>query len=112
MKKIIITLAVAAATLLAVPATLNATVASVPGIEKKAAKTETVTYKTSMHCAKCEKKICDNVAFESGVKNLKTNLDQKTVTVTYDPAKTDKEKIAKAIKKLGYTAEEVKPASK
>lgn len=112
MKKVIISLAIAACTLFGASAVCSAAVSSAPAAEKAAAKTETVTFKTSMHCAKCEKKVSENIGFEKGVKDLKTNLDQKTVTVTFDPSKTNKEKIAAAIKKLGYTAEEVKPENK
>ena len=44
--------------------------------------------------------------------DLKVSLDEKTVTVTYDPAKTDEATLQKAIEKLGYTAEKVKPDDK
>ena len=68
---------------------------------KKAA-TKTVTFNVSMHCKNCVKKINDNVAFEKGVKDLSVSLDQKTVTVTYDPARTDVAKRKAALEKLGY----------
>ena len=68
---------------------------------KKAA-TKTVTFNVSMHCKNCVKKINDNVAFEKGVKDLSVSLDQKTVTVTYDPARTDVAKLKAALEKLWY----------
>ena len=34
-------------------------------------------------------------------------LDQKTVTITYNPAKTNEATLQKAIEKLGYSAEKV-----
>lgn len=68
---------------------------------------KTVTFKTSIHCMSCVKKINDNISFEKGVKDLKVSLDDKSVTVTFDPAKTDETAITKAIEKLGYTAEKV-----
>lgn len=74
----------------------------------KPAKTQTVTYKVSMHCPKCVKKVNENIAFEKGVKDLKVSLDDHTVTVTFDPSKTDADKIAAAITKLGYTVEQKK----
>ena len=76
---------------------------------KKNAKkdTQTVTFKTSMHCANCVKKITDNISFEKGVKDMKATLDDKLVKITYDPAKTDEATLAKAIKKLGYSADKV-----
>ena len=66
------------------------------------AATKTVTFNVSMHCKNCVKKINDNVAFEKGVKDLSVSLDSKTVTVTYDPARTDVAKLKAALEKLGY----------
>jgi len=68
---------------------------------------KTVVFKTSMDCAHCVKKITENVSFERGVKNLSTDLSQKTVTVSFDPAKTDTLKLANSLRKLGYTAKVV-----
>lgn len=64
-----------------------------------------VTFLTSIHCKKCENKIEENLSFEKGVKDLKINLEEKTVHVRYDSTKTDVETLRKAIQKLGYTAE-------
>ena len=36
----------------------------------------------------------------------KVNLDNQTIYIKYEPTRTDKEKLAAAIVKLGYTAEE------
>ena len=63
---------------------------------------KTVTFNVTMHCEKCVKKINENVSFEKGVKDLSVSLDKKTVTVTYDPAKTDVARLKAAIEKLGY----------
>ena len=49
------------------------------------------------------KKINDNIAFEKGVKDLSVSLDKKTVTISYDPSKTDEAKLKAALEKLGYT---------
>ena len=68
-------------------------------------KTATVTFKTTIHCKNCVKKVNDNISFEKGVKDLKVSLENKLVTVTYDPSKTDEATLAKAIEKLGYKAE-------
>lgn len=68
-------------------------------------KTETVTFKTTIHCKNCVKKVNDNISFEKGVKDLKISLEEKLVTVTYDPSKTDEATLAKAIEKLGYKVE-------
>ena len=64
-----------------------------------------VVFATSIHCASCGKKVQENIAFEKGVKDLKIDVPGKTVTVTFNPAKTDTTKLRKAINKLGYDAE-------
>lgn len=69
-------------------------------VKKTAVKT--VTFNVSIHCEKCVKKINENISFEKGVKGLEVSLDKKTVTITYDPAKTDVTKLKAAIEKLGY----------
>ncbi|MGM9738556.1 MAG: heavy-metal-associated domain-containing protein [Candidatus Cryptobacteroides sp.] len=69
---------------------------------------KTVTFNVSMHCQKCVRKINDNVSFEKGVKDLSVSLDRKTVTVTYDPSRTDASKIKAALEKLGYQVSENK----
>lgn len=42
-----------------------------------------------------------------GVEDLKISLEDKTVAITFNPAKTDEETLAKAIEKCGYTAEKI-----
>lgn len=64
-----------------------------------------VVFATSIHCDKCGKKVQENIGFEKGVKDLKVDVPGKTVTVTFNPAKTDTLKLKAAINKLGYTAE-------
>ncbi len=65
----------------------------------------TVVFTTNMHCQKCVNKVNDNIAFEKGVKDLKVDLKEKTITIKYDASKTSVEKLAAAINKLGYTAD-------
>ena len=62
-------------------------------------------FQTNLHCRNCAAKIQDNVAFEKGVKDLSISVDAKTVRIVYNPAKTNVDKLAEAIRKLGYTAE-------
>ena len=75
--------------------------------DKQKKETETVTFRTTIHCQNCVKKVNDNLSFEKGVTDLKITLDDKQVTVTYDPAQTNEEALAKAIEQLGYSAEKV-----
>ncbi|MCQ2142872.1 MAG: heavy-metal-associated domain-containing protein [Bacteroidales bacterium] len=71
---------------------------------KPKAKTETVVFSSNIHCANCAKKIEENIAFEKGVKGLEVSVENKTVTVTFDPSKTDTVTLKAAIEKLGYAA--------
>lgn len=97
-----------AAFLLAAPAASARSESPVPTMQnKKVKKTATVTFKVSMHCHNCVAKITDNISFVKGVEDLKVSLDKKTVSITYNPAKTDVITLQKAIEKLGYTAEKV-----
>lgn len=63
----------------------------------------TVVFSANLHCESCKKKIESNIAFEKGVKDIKVDVEAKTVTVTYRPDKTNSENLQKAIAKLGYT---------
>lgn len=60
----------------------------------------------------CEKKITSNLPFEKGVTDLNVSLSDNTITITYDPAKSDTEKIIKAFKKIGFNAELLNPVNK
>ncbi len=84
------------------------TVSTADGREKKDIKTVVLTTTPQMHCTGCEQKIKKNIRFEKGVKDIKTDLDNKTVTITYDADKTNVENIIKGFKKISYDATEVK----
>lgn len=66
-----------------------------------------VTFVTSIDCEHCATKVRENISFEKGVKDLKVNVPDKTVAITFDSAKTDTLKLGKAINKLGYSAKVV-----
>lgn len=65
---------------------------------------ETVVLSCDLHCQGCCDKIMKNIAFEKGVKDLQFNLKGKTVTLTFDPRKTDIPTLLKAFDKLGKPA--------
>ncbi len=67
--------------------------------------TKSVDIKTSAVCESCEAKIEKGLKKADGVKKVSMNLDTKTVTVVFNPEKTDAEKIKKAITLLGYDAD-------
>lgn len=62
-------------------------------------------FQTNLHCKNCAAKIQENVGFEKGVKDMKIEVDAKTVRIVYDSNKTDAGKLAEAIRKLGYKVE-------
>jgi Copper chaperone len=68
-------------------------------------KTEEVVFLTNIHCDNCKKKIEKNISWEKGVKDLRVDLDDKKITILYDPAKNNQEKLQAAVVKLGYTCE-------
>lgn len=71
--------------------------------------TETVVFTSNIHCDNCRQRIEQSLPFEKGVKDVIVDIEAKTITVVYDAAKTDVLKLRKAIEKLGYKAEPVKP---
>lgn len=66
-----------------------------------------VVFLTSLHCNNCARKIEDNVSFEKGVKDLSVSVPDKTVTITFNPAKTDTATLRKSINSLGYKAKAI-----
>ncbi|MCR5076517.1 MAG: heavy-metal-associated domain-containing protein [Prevotella sp.] len=68
-------------------------------------KTVIFTTTPQMHCANCETKIKSNLRFEKGVKDIKTDVDEQKVYVTYDAQKTTEDKLQKSFEKFGYKAE-------
>ena len=52
----------------------------------------------------CEKKIKSNLRYEKGVSAIDVSLDENTITITYNPDKTDDEKLLKAFEKIGFNA--------
>ena len=65
---------------------------------------QVVTLSCNLDCQGCCDKVMKNIAFEKGVKDLVCNLEEKTVTVTYDANKTDVPTIIAAFEKIGKKA--------
>lgn len=59
-----------------------------------------VVFDVDLHCQGCVDKVMKNIAYEKGVKDIQCSLKDKTVTVTFDPAKTDVQKLQDAFAKI------------
>ncbi len=71
---------------------------------KKAGKETVKFYVEEMECKNCQAKVEKNIAYEKGVTDLKCNLNDKTVEVTYKADKTNLENLKKGFEKIGMTA--------
>jgi copper chaperone CopZ len=80
--------------------------------EAKPNKQKVVLY-VHLHCEDCCNKILKNIPFDkelkNGVKDLVFDMEEQTVTVTYDANKTDVPTIQKAFAKIGKPATTTKP---
>lgn len=70
--------------------------------KKAKGEVKSVVFSVHLHCNNCVKKVQENIAFEKGVKDLKVSLDEQTVAIKYDPAKTSVQTLKAAIESLGY----------
>ena len=61
----------------------------------------TLDHQMSQHC---EKRIKENLRFEKGISKIEVSLKDNTITITYDPSKTDTEAIIEGFRKIGFTA--------
>ena len=69
----------------------------------------TLDHQMSQHC---EKKIKENLRFEKGISKIEVSLEDNTITITYDPQKTDTEKIIAGFKKIGFNASPLNPPAR
>ena len=74
--------------------------------DNKATEVFTLDHQMSEHC---EKKIKENLRFEKGVSDIAVSLKENTITIKYNPKKTDTEKLIKAFKKIGFNASVTDP---
>ncbi len=86
--------------------------ADAQGRRKKESKFQEVTFVTSIDCKNCVKKVEAKLPDEKGIKDMKVTLADKTVWIKFDATKTDKEKLAAAINKIGFEATEIEAAPK
>lgn len=67
-----------------------------------------VTFKTTIDCKNCVKKVEANLPFEPGIEDLKVSIKEKTIWVKFNSEKNSVEGVKSAIERLGYEAEEYK----
>jgi cation transport ATPase len=70
--------------------------------------TKEIKIQTSAVCGMCKDRIEGAFAYETGVKKSTLDLQTKVLTVVYNPAKTDENKIRQIINNLGYDADNTK----
>ena len=70
-----------------------------------------VKIKTSAVCDMCKETLESNLVFEKGIKKSELDVKSAIINVTYNPQKTNPDKIRAAISKLGYDADDI-PADK
>jgi periplasmic mercuric ion binding protein len=68
-------------------------------------KEKEVKIKTSAQCEMCKERIEKNLSLSKGIVEAVLNLDDKVVTVKYNPKKTDEAKIKQIIIETGYDAD-------
>jgi periplasmic mercuric ion binding protein len=70
-------------------------------------KTEVVKIKTSAKCGMCKARIEGDMGKTKGVQKVNLDLNDKTVSIVYNPKKTDLATLKASISKIGYDADEV-----
>jgi len=82
--------------------------------QERSAETKVCTLKISgMTCSGCEAAVRHAARQVDGVKDVKASYEKGAAEVTYDPAKTNPEAIAKVItERSGFKAEVPRPAKK
>jgi copper ion binding protein len=69
----------------------------------QASVTDTLVVK-GMSCGMCERRIEKNIKKLSGVESIEADVEHGQAILVFDPAKTSKDSIERAISKLGYDA--------
>lgn len=75
-------------------------------------KSEEIKILTSAQCGQCKDRIEKMMAYEKGVMKSNLNLEDKVLTVTYNPGRTSPDKIRKAVNSVGYDADNSKADEK
>ena len=71
-------------------------------------KYETVSLECDMDCGNCASKVKTQLAYTSGVKDVKPDFVKDVVKVTYKKNKTNVEDLISSLDEIGYKAKEMK----
>ncbi len=75
--------------------------------QEKDSKFETVEIQTSAICGMCKDRIEGDLAFERGVRKVELDSETKIVSIEFRKKSNSKEKLKKAITKIGYDADDM-----
>ncbi len=87
------------------------------GANAQKKKTETIVIKTKIycdHCLECEScgdNITNSLGLSKGIKDVKINPEDNTITVKYNPKLTNPEAIRRTINNAGFDADNQKAPS-
>jgi cation transport ATPase len=70
-------------------------------------KSDTAIIQTSAVCGMCKDRIEGALAFEKGVKSSTLDSETKELTVIFNPTRTSKVQLQRAVSKLGYDADSI-----
>ncbi len=71
--------------------------------------TEEVTLKSSIVCEMCKETIENGLAYTSGIKVVRVDVEKNEIYIKYKSSKITLEEIKKEINKMGYVAGDSKP---
>ncbi len=67
----------------------------------------TATIKTSAECGSCKERLEDKLNYTAGIKYAELNLEDKNLTVKFNPKKISLDEIRKVISFTGYDADRI-----
>ena len=71
--------------------------------------TKEIKIKSSIVCEMCKETIEEGLAYTKGIKTVKVDVENNEIYVKYKEDKISEVEIKKAINKLGYVADDMKP---
>ena len=75
-------------------------------------KRETAVFHVEIKCDNCVRNIQNNIAFERGLKDMRIDKKQQTVTLTWDPQRTDTTTLKQAFIKIKKPVKKIEMQTK